>query len=554
MLNCTKFKHIQIIVIMLFFMVSMFSIINPVSSVEAVVYVDDDYTTQTPGWDDTHFDNIADGIINVAEGGTIFVADGTYDLSSPLTVTKPIEILGNVTNPGNVIVNAPTSGDDKDVFQIVSNDVTIEGFKIQGAKDVMGNVAGRTNAGILVGGDYLSLGSKPTDAEDFTLSGSAWWALSVSNVVIRNNVVTDNSYGIFLFHAQDVVISNNIIHSNTTDADTWSGKGIEIYSSMDFCDDANADDGTGLQHTKNVFISNNDIFENGLFGIELNHSENWHSSNISGPYNVNVQIIGNSIHDNGGPLDNLGTNIDLYRGISANGNEEHVVVINNEIYGHIASFDSRFNVSCAGMRLRDTSNWTISQNEIYGNLRGVYAYGSSSSIDVSKNDIHDNAQGIVMADGTTGSVSDNSIHHNNLTLWETDGISPFGVLNITGTTSLDASYNWWGSNLGPYHPILNPSGYGDRVGDKVIFRPWIREEVSTVASLSAITSTHLTTVNNMLTNVQNNLPSEVPSEISESLETVQEHISNASGTSNAVFANGELMKSIGILHNVMSQI
>jgi len=38
----------------------------------------------------------------------------------------------------------------------------------------------------------------------------------------------------------------------------------------------------------------------------------------------------------------------------------------------------------------------------------------------------------------------------------------------------DARYNWWGHASGPYHPLLNPEGEGDEVGDHVVFSPWLQ--------------------------------------------------------------------------------
>jgi hypothetical protein len=37
---------------------------------------------------------------------------------------------------------------------------------------------------------------------------------------------------------------------------------------------------------------------------------------------------------------------------------------------------------------------------------------------------------------------------------------------------MDARQNWWGDATGPYHPLLNPLGQGDEVGDSVPFDPW----------------------------------------------------------------------------------
>jgi hypothetical protein len=37
---------------------------------------------------------------------------------------------------------------------------------------------------------------------------------------------------------------------------------------------------------------------------------------------------------------------------------------------------------------------------------------------------------------------------------------------------VEARFNWWGDASGPYHPVLNPTGLGDEVGDHVDFVPW----------------------------------------------------------------------------------
>jgi hypothetical protein len=38
--------------------------------------------------------------------------------------------------------------------------------------------------------------------------------------------------------------------------------------------------------------------------------------------------------------------------------------------------------------------------------------------------------------------------------------------------TVDAEFNWWGDSTGPYHPVENPHGLGDEVGDGVDFAPW----------------------------------------------------------------------------------
>jgi hypothetical protein len=47
-------------------------------------------------------------------------------------------------------------------------------------------------------------------------------------------------------------------------------------------------------------------------------------------------------------------------------------------------------------------------------------------------------------------------------------------IHIEGTPvqAVDARYNWWGDETGPYHPVDNPDGLGDAVSDHVDFIPW----------------------------------------------------------------------------------
>ncbi|MFN3301627.1 MAG: right-handed parallel beta-helix repeat-containing protein, partial [Patescibacteria group bacterium] len=91
---------------------------------------------------------------------------------------------------------------------------------------------------------------------------------------------------------------------------------------------------------------------------------------------------------------------------------------------------------------------------------------SSGSITVRDSEIsyHD-GEGIVIQGGTA-SFSNNSIHDN----------GEFGMFNEKPRFVVNAKNNWWGHPTGPYHPILNPNGQGDRVSDGIDFVPWLTED------------------------------------------------------------------------------
>ena len=61
-----------------------------------------------------------------------------------------------------------------------------------------------------------------------------------------------------------------------------------------------------------------------------------------------------------------------------------------------------------------------------------------------------------------------------------EGNTEYGVFNVTSGHWIDARYNWWNSDSGPYDPSppgtdgdYNQTGTGDRVNDYVLYRPWI---------------------------------------------------------------------------------
>jgi len=72
-----------------------------------------------------------------------------------------------------------------------------------------------------------------------------------------------------------------------------------------------------------------------------------------------------------------------------------------------------------------------------------------------------------------------SIEHNTIIrLNNISGNLRFGIKydDYYEAGTLDARYNWWGDPSGPFHPLKNPNGTGDKVSDFVDFSPWQTEE------------------------------------------------------------------------------
>jgi parallel beta-helix repeat protein len=93
------------------------------------LFVDDNYTSSTPGWGVTHFATISNAIVAAIGGNTIEVAGGTY--TEAVTVNKSVTLLG-----ANFDLD-PAGGLDRGGESVIvgqvtitADDVTVNGFKL----------------------------------------------------------------------------------------------------------------------------------------------------------------------------------------------------------------------------------------------------------------------------------------------------------------------------------------------------------------------------------------------------------------------------------------
>jgi len=162
---------------------------------------------------------IQPAIDDASAGDTINVAAGTYDLTASIIVNKSVSIIGDISNPENVVINAGTipadsgpkpPGRDRDAFQIATNNVVIKGFKIINALNLMtGPGDGWQNAGIAVGGDITVIDWLEPYDEPLLIDGGTF----------SNNIIENCSYGIYLAMSKNVIVSDNLIRYSTVGSD-----------------------------------------------------------------------------------------------------------------------------------------------------------------------------------------------------------------------------------------------------------------------------------------------------------------------------------------------
>lgn len=169
------------------------------------------------------FKTIQSAIANAKIQDTIEV-EGTYH-ESPIQIKKPIKLKG---------INSPIlDGDNKEsVIDIVSDSVEVEGFKI-------------INGGV-------------SDIHEFA-------GIHIENskdCKIRNNILDNNAYGIYLAKVQNCIVENNLTNGNAVN-EVSGGNGVHIWS----CENIQVLKNKTSMHRDGIYLE----FSSGLL-IEENYS------------------------------------------------------------------------------------------------------------------------------------------------------------------------------------------------------------------------------------------------------------------------------------------
>lgn len=184
------------------------------------------------------YPTIQDAIDNASAGNTVFVKEGTYNVSG-LYIDKPLSLVGEDSQKTVIYSNAYAIGGlNTEAIDIVTNHVTVTGFTIIGNNLESSSI-------------YLSgINSQPSQPSDCKIIGNIiennlnGIATGGENNIISDNFITNNSDCGIQLSSSDSAIVGNTLSGN-------GGFGVII----DGCQD--------------VTIKQNDIVNNG-FGNETN--------------------------------------------------------------------------------------------------------------------------------------------------------------------------------------------------------------------------------------------------------------------------------------------
>ena len=289
---------------------------------------------------------------------------------------------------------------------------------------------------------------------------------SHNNTIVNNTCSSNDEQGIYLTSSRNNTLMNNACSGNDF--------GICLESSSDDndilgnrCQNNRGSGGIIIDRSYNNNLINNSCFNQNTRGIFLIYTYGNTLANNScreNDYGIAFSDSSDNIVSNNALLSNdHGTFLSSSNFNTFQNNE----ISHNNYYG-INLFDA------------DNDNYffhnTISQNKEYG----VFLYNSEENTFLN-NTISSNKVGILLSSDSEETGCKNTAAQYNLIYNNRQyGIS---ALNNQGYT-INATWNWWGDDSGPFHSSLNPSGKGDNVTLYVESDPWIGGPVAFIDSVA----------------------------------------------------------------------
>jgi parallel beta-helix repeat protein len=311
------------------------------SKTYTTIYVDGDNTVGP--WDGTKehpYQKIENGVNAASSGDTVFVYNGSYNVGEGININYPLNLIGE--DKYNTEIKGNTRGD---VIKIFCSDVSISYFTLKYSKR---NDVGKKYAGVYIQG-------------------------LAENINISNNIITENTLGIYAGDTTNLMIYNNLIYNNDYD-------GIVLGSSSDF------------------FIFENEIYHN---GYTTNEKPNGGGIGIWISYCG--RIINNTISDN--KVDGIW--IDCHK------SEIYDILISNNQIVDNKNIGIHFGTSISGT-YKFIKNNTFSYNLIKNNIEGGISINYAEENQFYENTIEGNGNfGIKISYAKDLICKNNTIYHNN---------------------------------------------------------------------------------------------------------------------------------------------
>ncbi len=454
---------------------------------------------------------VVTGIVTVSNGATLRLPAGTVlkfqSTGTTLTVNGILDVQGTSDNQvvftsykddayggdtnGDGGATSPAPGDWQSI--IIANNANVFDYSIvqYGGYHFTSDGAVEINSSSMITNNIIR----------YNANNAIY--VSSGTPTISNNIITDNTKGLYVYGGSPVVQDNSF--SNST---SWH---LVHYPSATPSYSGNSFSGTG---GGGILVDQGSIFSGDITWNNL--------QNLNWPYVVTGIVTvsnGATLRLPAGTVlkfQSTGTTLTVNGILDVQGTSDNQVVFTSykdDAYGGDTNGDGGATSPAPGdwQSIIIANNANVFDYSIvqYGGYHftsdGAVEINSSSMI--TNNIIRYNANNAIYVSSGTPTINTNQIIDNNYGVYINNGdpiITNNDIFDNTSygiyrnaTPSINAENNWWGDASGPYHPILNPNGTGDRVSDNVTFTPWLTEPVfdtippATITDLSVNTGSQI---------------------------------------------------------------
>ncbi|MFC2135324.1 right-handed parallel beta-helix repeat-containing protein [Bacteroidota bacterium] len=396
------------------------------------------------------YSSIQEALSNADSGATVLVQAGTYYENLIWPATKAIKLRSG-DSATNTIINGSDFSSVITINSIADSNTIISGFTITGGDNVN------------YGGGILLIET----------------ILQIQDCLISNNSAKKSGGGIYCQNAELFIEHTKFINNKTTDSDYHDGGGAIyakssqiIIDSVDMSENYSAYQGGAFffdGENTNVNIMESLIYRNqadedgGGIAMEnfpiVSVSKSSFVNNIAGDKGGGILLLqGELIPDK---IKFIGNRAEKGGGIYTFSGG----TLAETDSGNIIFFD---NIAEKGAALYVESNISTNSLEFYSNKSDfegsvIYLF-TERNLELS-NCIFWNNTGHSMLfkeDNCNMSINNSIFQNNGLAIKNDDNIN-----------YVEATNNYWGDLIGPYHPIQNPSGIGDTVSNYVNIIPFL---------------------------------------------------------------------------------
>jgi len=294
-----------------------------------------------------------------------------------------------------------------------------------------------------------------------TITQDTIWTLVDSPFIVSNNIIVKPGATLTIEPGVQVRFGDNfsLLVNGGIVADGTSDKVIQFTS-----DDVNASTGAwGTIRINGTLQSSitNCIVEYGQAGITLDGGS-LNLQNDSVGYNLNGTVVnsGSITVENDQIVNNTVDGINIAGGAEATV-QNNVISLNGNGIDLTGDLTGNINITQNNIILNNQSgialeadayqNTVIIQNNLSLNNYGFYVETNTSTY-ITNNYISNNTDGIFYQAGNGNEAHFNDIYNNTM------------GMDVSLQANVNATYNYWGDESGPFHSSLNPNGKGNPVG------------------------------------------------------------------------------------------